>query len=501
MRKWIYGGVLLSMMCWVGLPLRAQHIEPGTTPNRTQKLLMERGYGMFIHFGMNTFLQEEWSDGKASPDTYNPTRLDSGQWVRVAKEAGFRYVLLVTKHHDGFCMWDSRYTDYDVMASPVKVDVVKAVSDACRKYGLKFAVYYSLWDRYEPSYRDTDFCKYIDFMINQLEELFTNYGDICELWFDGAWDKPADDWQFRRLYDKVKEWQPTCAVGINNAIMREEKVDAGGFGMAMPDEMIEGNTMYTRYFPMDFRLADPKIAHKKDCKQVVYKGESYYMPFEHTICLSKRWNWFQKNTPMEVRDLDELEELFYWCTDNGNTLVVNVPPDERGLIRENEADAIIELGRRIGLKRGKPLPRNGEFISLDAPVEATSVWENHPDYTADKAVDGGPTTRWASGILTPELVITLDPSKPFNKVTIFEYQDEQRGADYFTSTRVNRIERYTIDIWKDGAWECIYISDTPMGDCKVIRFPREYRSEKIRLNVLSARDYPSIYEFNVMYKK
>ena len=149
---------------------------------------------MFVHFGVNTFSGDEWSDGTVPVDKYNPTRLDCDQWVRVARDAGFRYVLLVTKHHDGFCLWDSQYTDYDVASSPVKTDVVKAVSDACRKYGLQFGVYYSLWDRHEPSYRDKDPKKYIDYMIGQLRELFLNYGPICELWFDGGWDRPVKDW-------------------------------------------------------------------------------------------------------------------------------------------------------------------------------------------------------------------------------------------------------------------------------------------------------------------
>lgn len=122
-------------------PGRAEDIRPATQPNRTQQLMQQRGYGMFIHFGVNTFGETEWSDGSIPASQYAPTRLDCDQWVRVARDAGFRYVLLVTKHHDGFCLWDSRYTDYDVASSPVKTDVVRAVSDACRKYGLGFAIY------------------------------------------------------------------------------------------------------------------------------------------------------------------------------------------------------------------------------------------------------------------------------------------------------------------------------------------------------------------------
>lgn len=131
----------------------AQIITPSTKPNKTQELLIKRGYGMFIHFGVNTFSNHEWSDGKTPATLYNPTNLDCDQWVRVAKEAGFRYVLLITKHHDGFCLWDSKFTEYDVASSPVKTDVVAEVSKACKKYGLQFGVYYSLWDRHEPSYK------------------------------------------------------------------------------------------------------------------------------------------------------------------------------------------------------------------------------------------------------------------------------------------------------------------------------------------------------------
>lgn len=124
--------------------LFSQPITPSDKPSKSQQLLIDRGYGMFIHFGVNTFADVEWSDGTIPAGKYNPTKLNCDQWVQVARDAGFRYVLLTTKHHDGFCLWNSKYTDYDVASSPVKTDVVAEVSKACKKYGLKFAVYYSL---------------------------------------------------------------------------------------------------------------------------------------------------------------------------------------------------------------------------------------------------------------------------------------------------------------------------------------------------------------------
>lgn len=334
-------------------------------------------------------------------------------------------------------------------------------------------------------------------MKNQLTELLTNYGPVCELWFDGGWDKDGKEWRIPEVYAHVKKLQPDCAVGVNNAIVDKE----GSKDFIMPDEMIVDNRYYMQYFPTDFRLRDPKIAHKKDKKQYLYEGQSYYLPFEHTICLSDSWNWFQKAEQKPVRELEELEELFYWCTDNDNTLVLNVPPDNTGRIREYEANTVIELGKRLGIRKNKPLPKNGKCISLDVEAEATSVYENKVDeYGAQRAVDGGMQTRWASSELLPELVVNLNPSEKFNKISIFEYCDTKTSDDAISNTRCNRIQSYQIDIWEQNRnrWMTVYLSSKPMGDCKVIRFPHNYQTSKVRLKVLAATDFPSIYEFNVL---
>ena len=473
-----------------------QVIKPAVTANETQRQMKDRGYGMFIHFGMNTFIEQEWSEGKVPPSTYAPTALDCDQWVRVARDAGFRYVLLVTKHHDGFCLWDSKYTDYDVASSGDKTDVVGAVADACRKYGLKFGVYYSLWDRHELTYTGKDFSKYVDYMAGQLEELMNNYGEVCEVWFDGAWDKPGAEWDIPRLYNIIKRANPYCAVGVNGTIGTSEE-DHGGFVEVLPDRMTDDNIFHLRYFPGDFRLWDPKIASKNDKKQYLYGGNSYYLPFEHTICLSKEWNWFQKQPAKCVRELDELEELFYWATDNDNCLVVNIAPDREGRIREHEAQTAIALRQRLGIEPGKPLPTGGRYIQVSQPTEATSCWDESGDYAPSNATDGGMQTRWASRTLTPQLTVSLDPEEKFNTITIFEYCDTEQMGD-FSNRRTNRIQAYTIDRLVNGHWETIYADDTPMGDCKTIRFPYSYSAEKVRLNVTAATDFPSIYEFNII---
>jgi alpha-L-fucosidase len=494
MKKFTLLFLMLAFTFWA----KSQIITPSTKPNKCQQLMIERGYGMFIHFGVNTFANVEWSDGTVPAGKYNPAKLDCDQWVRIARDAGFRYVLLTTKHHDGFCLWDSKFTDYDVASSPVKTDVVAEVAKACKKYGVKFAVYYSLWDRHEPSYKDPDPQKYIDYMKNQLTELLNNYGEVVELWFDGGWARKPQDWGIDQVYTLVKKLQPNCAVGINHTIVSQE----GTRKLLPTDSMTVDNKYSFHYFPGDFRLWDPELACKNDKKQYLHEGKSYYLPFEHTICISKQWTWFQKATPVPVRDLDELEELFYWCTDNHNTLVLDIPPDNTGLIREHEANAAISLAKRIGIQPGKPLPKNGKNISFGKNASASNVYNNETTkYGAWAAVDGAMKSRWACSDTLAELVIDLNPADKFNKISIFEYQDRKSRSDksdFFSNYRFNRIQAYTIDILKDNEWLTIYRGDEPMGDCKVIRFPNSYRTSKIRLKVLKASAPPSIWEFNVI---
>lgn len=486
----------LLYLCCAGL--LAQSIVPANAPNKTQQLLIDRGYGMFIHYGVNTFADVEWSNGSIPAQKFNPENLDCDQWIRVARDAGFRYVLLTTKHHDGFCLWDSKFTTYDVGSAAVKTDIVAEVAKACKKYGLQFAVYYSLWDRKEPSYKDSNPEPYIGYMLNQLTELFKNYGPVAELWLDGGWDRKPDQWGLDRLYALVKKLQPNCAVTVNHTIAAapasKDKV--------LPDLMTVDNKYYFQYFPVDFRIWDPKIASKFDKKQYLHKGESYYMPFEHTICLGKQWNWFQKSKPMPVRSLDELQELFYWCTENNNTLVVDVPPGPEGNIRAHEANTVIELAKRLGIKRKGPLPKNGKFISLSNPANASTVFRNNDTlYGAARAVDGGMQTRWAANDTLAELVVELNTADEFNKISIFEYQDTRKlnANDEFSNVRINRIQAYQIDIWKNDKWMTIFSDDQSMDDCKIVRFPVTYRASKIRFKVLKATAPPSIWEFNVIY--
>lgn len=182
--------------------------------------------------------------------------------------------------------------------------------------------------------------------------------------------------------------------------------------------------------------------------------------------------------------------------------MINVPPDHTGRIREYEALAVIELGKRLGLSTNKPLPKNGKFISLLKPVTASSEdTVKGQKYVASFVNDGNLDSRWQAADTLTELMIDINPSDVFNKISIFEFQDTKNLPDGFSQIRKGRIQEYIIDIWQQGAWQTVYMGTEPMGDCKVIRLPKNYKTNKLRLKVLKATAPPSLYELSVIYLK
>lgn len=456
--------------------------------NPLQMNQIERGYGMFIHFGINTFNEIEWSKGNLPVSSYNPTNLDCDQWIKVAKEAGFRYVILITKHHDGFCLWDSKYTEYDVASSPVKTDIVAEVAKACKKYGIKLGLYYSLWDRHEPSYKDE--LGYKDYMKNQLGELMSNYGDICELWFDGGWDKKESAWHIQEIYDSVKSKQPNCLITVNHTIGYPK----GGTKKTVIDPVDYKYGDPIRFFPIDFRIKDPNFARWDDPKYYKYENTLYYLPFEHTICLSDRWNWFQKKKVLAARPLDELEELFYWCTANNNIMIINIPPDPTGRIRTNEKNKILELADRLGIRGGKKkLPSGPVNLTFKQKITASSEVK---DFTAEQANDYSLETYWTANDSVADLEITFDNKATFDRIVLFENAELKDLGDNFSKIRTFKIKEYELLSFSDGIWDTFFTGDL-IGSAKIIKLPNEVTAEKIKLRILKSEGNPSICHFAV----
>lgn len=328
---------------------------PSEAPSTAQRAQIERKYGMFCHFGINTYAGEEWTDGTVKPGVYAPPadleqKIDT--WVKTARDAGMRYFLCITKHHDGFCMWDSDTTRYDVANPEVKnqLDVVKAVSEACKRHGIGFAVYYSLWDRHEPTYADPE--KYVEFMKKQLTELMSRYGPVCELWLDGGWVRPADQWRIAEVYSTVKKLQPDCLVSTNWTIGLPGQPDAHNI---TPDKQSVDAPI--RYFPSDFRLSDPYLPVVPDPKHFTHDGKRYYLPFESTVTVSGANRWFAHPDDKGAKSVDALERVFRIATAQDNLLVLNVPPGRDGNLVPAQVEAILGLAKKLDLGPGKPFPK------------------------------------------------------------------------------------------------------------------------------------------------
>lgn len=331
--------VLVSTLCGQILP------TPSAVPNAAQKKQIARQYGMFIHFGINTFQDEEWTDGSKPVLSYCPTAIDADQWVKAAKDAGMEYVIFIAKHHEGFCLWDSKYTEYDVASSGNKTNVVEAVAKACKKYRIGLGLYYSLWDRKvnadtkDPS-KDAAYNEYMIGQLNEVIDLAQKHTPIVEFWFDGGWEKENYRWPVQAIYQTIKSKAPECQVGINWSIGLPDNVDAHP---VLPENQKAGYPI--RYFPSDFRLGDPYLPADNDPKVFTHGGKEYYMPWESTVCISERWFYHTKD--QKFKSVDELEKLYRQCTKNDNILILNCPPNREGKLRQEDIAILKELRKRI----------------------------------------------------------------------------------------------------------------------------------------------------------
>lgn len=338
---------------------------PSKMPTRQQQEQMKRRFGMFIHFGVNTFANVEWSDGAFPAKDYRPSAIDAEQWVRTAYEAGMNYIIIIAKHHDGFCLWHTDTTCYGVKDSGNTTDVIAQVSRACQKYGLKLGLYYSLSDRNAPQYQSDFESQYIPYMFEQIEELLDGrYGEIAELWLDGGWEKTCAQWRLDDLYHMAKTLQPSCQIGINQTV--GDHYDRAEFPSERyrPENYQYGDPLGR--FPSDFRLWDPYMCKRDDPKIYTFEGQEYYMPFEMTICSRGGISWFYSDV-YEQKGFLSLEETVENCKilfEQGNMAVINLPPNTDGRLTEGDISQLMQIADGLGIRR-KPVAIHTEFIEKE----------------------------------------------------------------------------------------------------------------------------------------
>jgi len=445
----------------------------GPVPSESQLAWHHMETNAFIHFTTNTFTDKEWGYGDESPAVFNPTDFNPTQWVTTLKDAGFKGVILTCKHHDGFCLWPSQYTDHSVKNSPFqegKGDVVKSVADACRAAGLKFGVYLSPWDRHRADYGTPE---YITYYRNQLKELFTSYGPIFEMWFDGAnggdgyygGAKETRKIDGRRYYD----WPTTLDM------VREMEPEVIFFSDAGPgvrwvgnERGIAGETNWNSITP------DTLYAGQPGTTELLNKGSEQgtaWIPAEVDVSIRPGW-FYHASEDSLVKTPQQLFDIYLTSVGRGSTLLLNVPPDRQGHFHDNDV---------ASLKGFKALLET-EFktnYSAGAPCTADSHRGDLPHFDAALLTDGNEETYWATddGVTTASAEIQLKESQPVKYVVLQEFI--KLGQ---------RIKSFNVEAYAAGAWHPL-AKGTTIGYKRILKVDPT-NAEKIRINITAAKACP-----------
>ena len=418
----------------------------GPVPTENQLKWQDMEMYAFIHYSMNTYTDQEWGFGNEDLKLFNPADLDCRQWARVCKQAGMRGVIFTAKHHCGFCMWPSAYTEYSVKNTPWKNgqgDVVRELADACRAEGLKYAVYLSPWDRNYPDYGRAE---YITYFRNQLRELLTQYGDIFEVWFDGA--NGGDGWygganEVRKIDDKVyyqwpetyrliRELQPNCVIwgdNANRADIRWVGTEAGNIGETNWSTMPSKGQ--ANYGMLHFGVEDGDV----------------WCPGETNTSI--RPGWFYHETENEhVKSLSKLMDTYYKSVGRNSTLLLNFPVAPNGRIHPNDSLRGIAFANMVREVFKTDLAKR-------AKVTASAVRGNSKKYAATKVTDGKTDTYWTTddGVATGTL--TLEWKKPvtFNRFVAEEYIPLGQ-----------RVRKFALEVLVNGQWQPLKDALVEQGD-------------------------------------
>jgi alpha-L-fucosidase len=401
-------------------------------------------FGVIIHFSTNTFLDREWGDGTADPSVFNPTEFNPDQWMEAIRASGAKYVVLVAKHHDGFCLWPTEQTNYSVKASPWedgKGDVVGDVARSARKYGLRFGVYLSPWDRHEPKYKDS--AAYDDYYQAELTELATRYGDLVEFWLDGA-GSGGHIYSFPKIVETLRTYQPNTIVFADTGLF--EYGDARWVGTE------SGIVPYENWNVIDRH------------------GYLRWRPVEADTPLRKlHWFW-HPNDEASLKGLDELLTTYDQTVGRGAQLMLGIAPDRRGLLPESDIARLEEFGRAVN-------SRYASNLAIEHAPSSTAV---------AAALDGDPDTFWSAAEGSHHSTLEVSFSKPitFNRALSMEWLNDGQ-----------RVQKYSIDIWTGTEWRSV-ASAQAIGHKKIDIFPAVTAS-RVRLNILSSSDAALIREFQL----
>ncbi|HOO25128.1 MAG TPA: alpha-L-fucosidase [Clostridiales bacterium] len=455
-------------------------------PSERQLKWQELEFYAFVHFGMNTFTNSEWGPGFDPPELFNPTKLDARQWVSTFKAAGMRAVILTAKHHDGFCLWPSAYTDYSVKYSPWKDgegDVVKELSDACREYGLKFGFYLSPWDRHDARYGEGE--AYNKYFRNQLTELLTHYGDVFCVWFDGACGEGKkgrkQDYDWQSYYELIRELQPEAVISIMGPDVRWIGNEAG------VTRKSEWSVVPYYYSNADLIAAQSQQSKDKPPKEINHTNldlgsrraiknveKLIWYPAEVDVSIRKSW-FYHQNDDITVKPLSKLLDIYYSSVGGNAALLLNVPPNKEGLLAQRDVDVLIAMGAQLAIDFNENLADDSEM---------TASCQLDDEHGPQKALSASPDDYWHSGIYPedPWIMIDLGDDYDIDKVVLGEHL--RTGQ---------QIEKFKLLAEVDGKWKQM-AEGTTIGYKKICRF-EETRMRYIKLVIESTRCFATISKF------
>jgi alpha-L-fucosidase len=446
----------------------------GPVPSEAQLAWHEMETNIFVHFTINTFTDKEWGYGDESSLLFNPGQTDVDQWVSTFKETGFKGVILTTKHHDGFCLWPSKYTEHSIKNSPYKNgngDLVKEVSDACKRHGLKFGIYMSPWDRNRADYGKP---AYVEYYRNQLQELFASYGPVFEMWFDGA--NGGDG-----FYGGARETRKIDGSTYYNwpatlDLVRKSQPDVIFFSDAGPgvrwvgnEKGIAGETNWNTI------TRDTLYAGKAGIETLLSTGSengTHWIPAEVDVSIRPGW-FYHEGENDKVKSPQDLFEIYLSSVGRGSTLLLNVPPDKNGLLHPHDVESLRGLRKLLD----KTFKHN---LAGGANVKASSVRGNVSVFDGANAVDDNPESYWATDddVTTGSLELQLEKQDTLHYAVLQEYI--RLGQ---------RVRQFKIEAWV-GEWKEV-ARGTTIGYKRIIPIDPT-KTDRVRVTISSSKACPLI---------
>lgn len=459
---------------------KAANVTPSPRQLRWQALELTA----FFHFGINTFTDREWGDGKEDISKFNPEKLDAEQWIKAIKEAGFKQAIITAKHHDGFCLWPSKFTRHSIKNTPYKQgngDIVKEVADACRKYDIGFGVYLSPWDRNHPSY-GTD--AYNTYFVNQLTELLTQYGKVDEVWFDGANGEGPNGkkqvYDFNTWYKLIRKLQPQAVIAVQGPDVRWVGTETG-----------VGRETEWSVLPMA-EQSQEKIAalSQKDVNTIPTLSGSYkdqdrgsreklvnatgliWYPAETDVSIRPGW-FYHTNEDSKVKTPKKLMDIYFTSVGRNGVLLLNIPPNTQGLIADSDVKNLTAFGQKMKNTFSDNIAKSASVTAKTGKNIKTIFDGKLGTYytTIGKDTTSTITLKWPNEV-------------SFNVLALQE-----------NVAVGQRIEKFEAEYFDGSEWR-EFTSGTTVGYKRLLKFDT-VKAKKVRFKILSSRLNPTLAEFGL----